>query len=363
MLISIHLLSYVKDYLSVRFNLKNTKKTKSLNGSETTILELLANKPADSGLLFEEILVKAKISRPVLSKGLKYLQKLQFIIKDPERRNYKIRNEGRDYLKQTDGFMKIQYSGVPFTKSAVITFPSQANVLPIESQKTAFSNREFRMDGYLYLDQFSPAETASIIEKMQKSNPLFEWFNDFFRTLGDQIAEKKGFDRSIIRSGLEPPFVPLYQDMVKLERASLDYYASILLIFNGEEIAKKIDWKRELEKATANEEKTKEAKINFEQRLLSDEIYCKSWLKRIVLDRLIFFQAADDDSELELEKKLVKKVVEDTRYFIGAKAEIEVKKIVADLKQSGVFKIVPKYRVEIDKTRLQGSLEKPNKQI
>jgi hypothetical protein len=343
--------------------LKNTKKTKSLNGSETTILELLATKPADSGFLFEEILVKAKISRPVLSKGLKYHQKLQYIIKDPETRHYKITKKGRDYLKQTESFEKIQYSGIPFIKSTTIPFPTQASVLPFEPQKTVFRNREFRVDGYLYLDQFSPIETNFIIEQMQKSTPLFEWFNDFFQTLGTQIGKKKGLDNSTLTFGLEPPFLPRYQDIIKFERASLDYYSSILLIFNGEEIAKKIDWEKELKKAAANEESAEENKRNFEQRLISDEVYRKNWLESIVANRLIFFQKIDFNGELELEEELVEKVVADTRYFIGALAEREVKRIVDDLKQRGVFKIIPKYRVEIDIARLQASPERLNKQL
>jgi hypothetical protein len=220
------------------------------------------------------------------------------------------------------------------------------------------------VDGYFYVDQFSPTETTSIIEKMQETSPpLFEWFNDFFNSVGTQVAEKKGLDSKIISSGLEPPFMPRYQDMVKLERASLDYYASILLVFNGEEIARKIDWDKEMEKAAADEEAAKESKKNFEQRLISDEVYRKSWLESVVLDRISFFQRLEANGELELEDKLVEKVVADTRYFIGAVAEREVKKTVDELKQSGVFKIVPKYKVEIDKAQLQTLLARSETQL
>ena len=345
----------VSKKLTRGFGMRTKKSREQLNDREKIILKELAKLPPDCGLPFEEFLKKVHISRPVFSGYLKHLQELEYVKKDVYSRNYDITMKGREYVKKTEGSENIEFSGVPFTKSAVISFPSQARTLPITLQQIPFSRKEVKIDGYLYIDQFSPEETASVVEKLEEVY-VFEWFKDLFHNIGEKVARKKGVD-SGVESALRPPYIPFYQDIVRFARASLDFYAAVLLIFNGGEIARTIDWDRLLQEAAAEDETVKEKVKTAEFRLISDEAYRKNWLEKIVLDRLSSFHAAKPrtlfDSEAELENSFIEKVVEEIRYYVGASAKSEVKKIFDDFKLRGIFRIVPKYRVKVDEATLK----------
>jgi DNA-binding MarR family transcriptional regulator len=327
--------------------MRSKNQAKRLRGGELEILKALAKKPQHSGFPFKDLLEKAQLSKPVLSDYLKNLQKKGYVVRDIDSRNYDLTLEGRAQLNKVDSVEKIEFLSVPFTKNVTVDFPSPSAPFGVPSWPVAFTDREVTVAGYLYIDQFSQAEATSIVRKLEETK-AFALIHDLFNNIGTAVAEKKGLNCSL-DSLLRDSSEPQYQKLVKCDRARLDYYAAVLLIFDGTEISKKINWEKMLKRVHTEEAAVLEKKANFETSIKNDVAYRRSWLENIVLNQIPFLRLYHARSEGDLERELVRMVVKQVGSLLGESAESEVRVVFAELKKTGVCKIVPEYLVEVNK--------------
>lgn len=328
--------------------IKKTKKEKRLREGEIRILETLAKRPPNSGLTFMKLSDEADLSNPVLSEYLKNLQKKCYVYRDIDSRNYRINKEGRKQLAKVKNVENIEFSSVPFAKNVSVDFMSKSIPLDASSWQLPFTETVANVNGYLFVDKFSPNQVTSIAEKLELQDSAFIY--QLFADLQTAVLEAIGInpnDNGFLRSLSKPE----YQKMVNRERAGLEYYAAIMLVFDGYELSKKINWEKLLVKASAAEQNEERWQAKFRDRIINDPGYRKNWLQKALLDSILFLQAKHARSEKELEEELVRMVVKNYGNVLGDSAETEVREAFDDFRSSRLCSIIPEYFVKVDSER------------
>jgi DNA-binding MarR family transcriptional regulator len=323
--------------------LKSQIRLKELRGGELKILRALTKKPPDAGLKFGELLGETDLSSPVLSTYLKNLQKKNYILRHVDSRSYSITREGRDRINKEEELEKIEFSSISLKDNRAVDFPSPTVGLDSIKWPLPYSKREANVDGYLFIDGLPQEKVTAVAKKLVKSS--MAGIHLFFEDLGSAVAEQQGFSDNLeIKTYLSEWN---RQEWLKWQRARLDYHASILLIFRGDELAKGVDWDSLAEKAKADYQRMQESMANIALRLKNDSGYRRRWLEEVILDKICFLRIKHPHSEVELVNDLVEMIEK----FHGAEFDDsvadEVRAVFEDFKKSGLFKIVPEYHIEV----------------
>jgi DNA-binding PadR family transcriptional regulator len=337
-----------------------------LRDGEVKILRALAR--ASHGLPFGGIKEEARLSNPVISDYLKRLQKEGYVSKNVETRRYVITPKGRSELKKLEG-IELQTSSASFTTfspcAVAIPMPNPTR-LWIKSFPTPFTDEKVVIDGYLSVDNQHRDKIESALEELRKEHAL-DWIANFFNDLGEVLSKKhSGYHES---TGIMEKPRPL-KDRINEGRAKLDFEASLLVVFNGKEVAEKIEWQDWLKKAD-----TREKQDEVERKLLKETIeeskqHRRAWLENLIIQYLSSplrtrsprEEARDSaSSPVELETNLIRQITS-LRSMIPKDTTMgELYEIMETLKMEGALKLVTKteYFFEVDEEKMS-TREKEN---
>jgi DNA-binding PadR family transcriptional regulator len=321
---------------------------KKLRDGEVKILTALARIPL--GLPFGGIKEKTRLSNPVISDYLKRLQKEAYVTKDVETRRYVITPKGHSELKKLEG-IELQNSSTYFTTSSpcpvTIPMPNPTR-LSIKSFSTPFTDEKVVIDGYLSVDDKHRDKIESALEALRKEHAL-DWMAGFFNDLGDILSKKqRGYHES---TGIIEKPRPL-KDRINEGRSKLDFEASLLLVFNGKEVAGKIDWEDWLKKADLREKQEEAERKLLKETIKKSKQHRKAWLENQII--LYVNSRCSASSPAELESNLMGQIIS-LRNMIPKDTSLgELYDIVKTLKKEGALKLVTKtdYCFEIDEEKI-----------
>jgi DNA-binding PadR family transcriptional regulator len=333
-----------------------------LRDGEEKILRALAKSPhglpfGGKRARFGGIVKETRLSAPVISDYLKRLQKEGYVSKDVETRRYVITSKGRSELKKIEG-IELQTSSASFTTfgpcAVAIPMPNSTR-LSLKSFPTVFTDEKVVIDGYLSVDSQHRDKIESALKELKEKHVL-DWIPNFFNDLGEVLSKKHGgYHES---TGFMEKPRPL-EDRINEGRAKLDFEASLLVVFNGKEVAGKIDWEDWLKKAD-----TREKQDEVERKLLKETIekskqHRKAWLENLIIQYLSSRDSAS--SPVELETNLIKKITSLNSAAIPRDAMGELHEIMEKLEKEGALKVVTKteYSFEVDEEKLS-TREKEN---
>lgn len=329
-----------------------------LRNGEEKILRALAKSP--HGFRFGEIAKDARLSNPVLSDYLKRLQKEEYVRKDVETRKYLITPKGRSELKKIEG-IELQSSSASFSTfspcAVAIPMPNPTR-LSIKSFPNIFTDEKVVIEGYLSVDNRHRDKIESALEELRKRRAL-DWIPNFFKDLGEVLIKKQsGYHEQ--SEFMEKPR-PI-EGRINEERAKLDFEASLLVVFNGKEVAEKIEWSDWFKKA-----ETREKHDEVERKLLKETIekskqHRRAWLENLIIQYLNSYDSAS--SPVELESKLISQITSLESAIPNDTTMSELYEIMETLKKEGSLKFVTKteYSFEVDEEKL-GARETANVEL
>jgi predicted transcriptional regulator len=323
-----------------------------LRDGEKRILKKLVKFP--HGLSFTQIKKELSLSSPVISDYLKPLQKEGYIIKNVDTRKYSITPKGQSELKKLEGIERVETSGTLFTSTSpgIYVVPNPTP-LSVKSFGHPFTKERVVIDGYLSLDNQHKDMTESVLKQLEKTGGL-DFIPDFFNKMGEALSKQ---DDNYPSENLFKKPTKSFKTRIKEEKAKLDFEASILLIFNGKEVADKIDWDEQIKNANEYEEREEKNKKQCVKELDGNKEHRKAWLKSKLLDYLKtttqgnrflrFFETSS--SQKELESKTTNEIVE----CLGLPKtirNIEISVALEELGKEGKLRVLPvtKYFYELD---------------
>ena len=319
-----------------------------LRDGEVKILRALAR--ASHGLPFGGIKEEARLSVPVISDYLKRLQKEGYVSKDVETRRYVITLKGRSELKKLEG-IELQTSSVSFTTfipcAVAIPMPNSTRLL-IKSFSNPFTDEKVVIDGYLSVNNQHRDKIESALEELRKEHAL-AWIPNFFNDLGEVLSKKHGgYHES---TGIMEKPRPL-KDRINEGRAKLDFEASLLVVFNGKEVAGKIDWEDWLKKADIREKQEEAERKLLKETIEKSKQHRKAWLENQII--LYVNSRCSASSPAELESNLIGQIIS-LRSMIPKDTTLsELYEIMETLKKEGALKLVTKteYSFEVDEEKI-----------
>jgi predicted transcriptional regulator len=307
------------------------------------------------GYSFSEIMNSTGLSKPVISMDLKILLKKEYIIKNFDNRKYKITDSGTAYLKKLVGIEGINNSSTSFTSVANATpgIYVVPNPIPlsIKSWGHPFTEEKVVIDGYFSLGTDHRDEAEMVLKQLQK-NDLFYWLPDFFNGLGKAISDITFRSNNLF--GKPEGF----QKRIKEAKAALDFEASLLVLFNGKDVAEKIPWDELLADARALEKRVEEEKKLSKRAFRKNTNYRRLWLETYVLeqlpDHLPLLISQTGSTPAELETAFIKQVTSEKTAIPKDTSEGELRKIIEVLMKDGTLKIreITKYAFEVNKQKL-----------
>jgi predicted transcriptional regulator len=329
-----------------------------LRDGEEKILRALARAP--HGLSFGETVKEARLSKPVISDYLKHLQKEGYVTKDVDLRKYVITPKGRRELKKLEG-IELQASSTSFTVfspcAVAIPMPNPTR-LSFKSIPTPFTDERVVIDGYLSVDDQHRDRLESALERLRKEHALHS-IAYFFNCLGEALSKKNGgYHES---TGIMEKPRPL-KDRINEARDKLDLEASLLLVFNGKEVAGKINWEDWLKKADIRERQEEIERKLLKKTIEKSKQHRKAWLENLIIQYLNSRDSAS--SPAELESNLIRQITSLGSMIPKDTTMGELYEIIEKLKNEGALKLVTKteYFFEIDEEKIS-TREKENVEL
>jgi DNA-binding MarR family transcriptional regulator len=325
----------------------NHKTEGKIKPVELLILRIMVKKPLDSLFAFKELWHEVNYSRPTLSKNLKKLQKRKLVVRDIDTRKYKLTKEGKTELNKIDGIESLESSSVPFTTNLDMLLPTSTSSPPaplnLDYWSSPLIGKDVKITGHIAIDKSSPIDAATVVEKLEEQK-AFEGIVKFFQKIGDVLAEKKGAKYSPDLT--QQYYKPDYEKIVKYEQAQIGYSASVLLVFNGAEVSKTIEWEKELKKAAEAERAMQKLREDMQQHFREGS-FRKNWLAEQILTASIMYRSILlAPSEDTLENELVEIVSNKLKGIIEEPDKEEIKTVLHELKATGQIKFVPSYSLE-----------------
>jgi predicted transcriptional regulator len=307
-----------------------------LRGGEEKILEAVSKKhfnllPGEAdGLKFGEITKEIRLSHPTTSDYLKSLQNIEYVEKNVNTRRYCITEKGIDALRKLEGSKNIRESGIPLITP----------ISPLESYPVPFTGEIPTIHGYLSLDEKHKDKTDQVIKKLEIE---LHCIPEIFNKIGRIFSKRKE------NSNLK--------DFVQETKDGVDFDATFLFMFNGRQVANKINWS-ELMKQAEEQDKLNEASDKKLSKLLQEnKEYRRATIKWFLRESLRYstpsFFSEVASSQKELESNFLRSI-NNGKSFIPKNVTInEIQDIMEELKKDGILKVVSvaKFVYELDKEK------------
>lgn len=309
-----------------------------LRDGEEKIIRSLITTASLGGLTFTEIRNKTGLSNPVISDYLKTLQKNQYIARSIDTRKYVACQKARDEIKKLTASQQIRdssdHSSVPFIplddaarngSSSIFLMP-QFTSFQTKYSSSPFTKEKATIDWYLSIDD----EHRGKIKDIKKNIDTALLGVTFFDQIGKVLSQGKGGNHA--------------RDFVKKSRAQMDFSASLLLVFNGKEIAEKIDWKQLLKNADIFEKQEGEKVKVLEKLVNQNKDFRQRLLETYVIHLLYptsFVSLVSVPNIDRLQKDFLKRLLE-YRYMIPKNiSDQEIMETYQRLEKEGIIRIAP----------------------
>lgn len=228
-----------------------------LRPGERQILEALSAAEKDSnkkGLSFTQIKDQSNLSRPVISDYLKRLWKDGLILRDIYTRRYRITVNGIQVLTRETILEKMDEVIQSSINADINIFNRIREDLGKATPKASIIESDIESLGKFMATKEIPIDVVLWLnEDKDKMDTVFKRAEPSLKNIASRFVE--GLKEAVIDAygarykwdGWEKGPLEM-RNLVLQERRGLDFEATLLLHFNGKELAKEVNWEKEQEK-------------------------------------------------------------------------------------------------------------------